>query len=81
MVATIEERVSRLESSYEHIASSTDIADLRTEFKTDIAEVRTDIAVLNTTMIKWFIGTVLVIVISVSAVVSAVVTAISSLAN
>ena len=34
------ERVSRLEGTYEHLATKADIAELRGEFKADIAELR-----------------------------------------
>ena len=38
---------------------STQIADLRTEQRTDIAGVRTEIANLETRLIRWMVGTVL----------------------
>ncbi len=38
---------------------STQIADLRTEQRTDIAGVRTEIANLKTRLIRWMVGTVL----------------------
>ena len=38
---------------------STQIADLRTEQRTDIAGVRTEIANLETRLIRWTVGTVL----------------------
>ena len=38
---------------------STQIAELRTEQRTDIAGVRTEIAALETRLIRWMVGTVL----------------------
>ena len=50
----MEDRVSRLEGAYEHVATKADIgevkadiAELRVESKTDIAEVKADIAELR----------------------------------
>ena len=40
---TLEERVSRLEAGYEHLATKADVADLRAEFKTDIASLRSEV--------------------------------------
>ncbi len=49
MAISNEERIARLESGYEHLATKADIAEVRAdiaevraEFKTDIAEVRLD---------------------------------------
>ena len=54
-MTTVEERLSRLEGVYDHLASKADvakvetqIADLRTELKGDIAKVETQIAGLRT---------------------------------
>ena len=54
----VEERVSRLEGAYDHLATKADIADARTEIadarteianvRTEMAEVRTDIAEVRT---------------------------------
>ena len=53
-MTTVEERLSRLEGVYDHLASKADvakvetqIADLRTELKGDIAKVETQIAGLR----------------------------------
>ncbi len=35
----------------------TDIASLRTELKTDIASVRTEVAQVESSLIKWIVGT------------------------
>ncbi len=45
--ADLTERVSRLEGAYEHLATKADIAELRGEFKADIAELKADIAELK----------------------------------
>ena len=42
-MATVEERLSRLEGGYEHLATRADIADVRAE----VADVRAEIAVLR----------------------------------
>ena len=54
-MTTVEERLSRLEGVYDHLASKADvakvetqIADLRAELKGDIAKVETQIAGLRT---------------------------------
>ncbi len=41
------ERVSRLEGAYEHLATKADIAELRGELKTDIAELKAELAELK----------------------------------
>ena len=48
MVATIEERTSRLEGSYDHLAT-----------KADIARLEASMANLKIDMVKWMLGTVL----------------------
>ena len=52
-MATLEERVSRLEGGYEHLATKADVADVRTE----IANVRVEIAKAQASTIRWMIGT------------------------
>ena len=54
-MVTTQERLSRLEGAYEHVATKQDIADVRTEIanlkselKQDISDVRTEIANLRT---------------------------------
>ena len=53
-MASIEERVSRLEGGYEHLATKADIADVKTE----IADVKTEIAKSQAATIRWMIGLV-----------------------
>ncbi len=38
-MATIEERVTRIETTLEHLATKADVADLRAELKADIANL------------------------------------------
>ena len=46
-MATVEERVSRLEGAYEHLAT-----------KADVADVKTEIANLKADLIKWMVGAI-----------------------
>ena len=69
-MTTVEERLSRLEGVYDHLASKADvakvetqIADLRTELKGDIAKVETQIVGLRAEMyrinagsVKWLVS-------------------------
>ncbi len=60
-MASIEERVSRLEGGYEHLATKADISDVKTEIadvKTEIADVKTEIAKSQAATIRWMIGLV-----------------------
>ena len=52
MMASLEERVSRLEASQEHLATKADVA----EVKTEIANVRSDLANTKVEIIKWMFG-------------------------
>ncbi|MDE2815940.1 MAG: hypothetical protein OXM03_08650 [Chloroflexota bacterium] len=47
-MASMEERLSSLESAYDHLATKADLADLKGELKTDIANLKAD-------LIKWMI--------------------------
>ena len=53
-MVTIEERVSNLETEFRtelrHLATKSDLAELRTEFRTGQADLRTDIADLKAAM-------------------------------
>lgn len=44
----MEERLSVLESAYDHLATKADLVDLKGELKTDIANLKAD-------LIKWMI--------------------------
>lgn len=52
MAATIEDRVSKLEGAYDHLATKADLAELKGELKADMAELKAD-------MIKWMVGLML----------------------
>lgn len=48
-MASLEERVSRLEGAGEHMATKADVADAKAELKADIAKSKVD-------TIKWIVG-------------------------
>ena len=52
MATAIEDRVSRLEGAYDHLATKADLAELKGELKADMAELKAD-------MIKWMVGLML----------------------
>lgn len=51
-MASLEERVSYLEGANSSLATKADVAELRAELKADIARV-------ETTIIKWIVGTMI----------------------
>ncbi len=51
-MTTLEERVSRLEGGYEHLATKADLADLKADLKSDIAH-------LESRLLRWMIGMML----------------------
>ncbi len=51
-MASLEERVSFLEGANTSLATKADVAELRAELKADIARV-------ETTIIKWIVGTMI----------------------
>ena len=44
-MTTVEQRLTRLEAVYEHLATKADIADLRAEMKVNIGDLRTEMKV------------------------------------
>ncbi len=60
-MATVEERVSRLEGAYEHLAT-----------KSDIANLRADMASLKAELIKWMVGTLVVGIVATATIVRAI---------
>ena len=75
-VTTVEERLSRLEGVYEHLASKADVArvetqvaELRTELKGDIAGLRAEMHRGNASLIRWVVGFMLVGVGAMTAIV------------
>ena len=70
MAATIEDRVSKLEGAYGHLATKADLAELKGELKADLAgvkgelkadmaEFKADMAEFKADVIKWMIGLML----------------------
>ena len=52
-MTTVEERVSRLEGGYEHLATRTDVVELKSDFVTLKAEVQ---------LLKWGMGLTILLV-------------------
>ena len=90
-MTTSEERLSRLEGVYEHLATKADVAEVRiemAEFRTEMADVKADVAgvkaemahlstkadmaLQETRLIKWMIGTVVTGMAAAAAVAVAV---------
>ena len=67
-MATVEERVSSLEGSYEHLATKSDFGIL----KVDIADLRADMASLKAELIKWMVGTLVVGIVATATIVRAI---------
>ena len=69
---TLEERVSRLEGGYEHLATKADLFDLRADLKTDITRVesrlKAKLASLESRLLRWMIGMVLTSIVVASSV-------------
>ena len=62
-MTTVEQRLTRLEAVYEHLATKADIADLRAEMKADIgrlesqtANLRAEMHHINATLIRWLVS-------------------------
>ncbi len=63
-----EERVSRLEGAYDHLATKADVADVRTEIaevrievadvRTEVVKLRAEMAAMETRMVKWLVSAV-----------------------
>ena len=60
---TLEERVSRLEGGFEHLAT-----------KADVAELRGDLHALETRLMRWMVGAILGSVAAATAVTGVIVT-------
>jgi hypothetical protein len=52
-MAMMEQRVSRLEGAFEHMATKADIARL----ETSIANLKTDIVAVESRLLRWTVGT------------------------
>ena len=55
-MATVEQRLSHLEGTYQHLATKADLADLKAGLKADVAELKADIARLEAQLVKWMVG-------------------------
>ena len=62
-MTTVEQRLTRLEAVYAHLATKADIADLRAEMKADngrlesqTANLRAEMHRINATLIKWLVS-------------------------
>lgn len=60
-MTTLEQRVSRLEGGYEHLATKADLADLKYEIKSDLSQ-------LESRLLRWMIGMVLTSIVVASSV-------------
>ena len=60
-MATVEERVSRLEGAYEHLAT-----------KSDFGILKADMASLKAELIKWMVGTLVVGIVATATIVRAI---------
>lgn len=60
-MTTLEERVSRLEGGYEHLATKADLADLKSEIKSDLLQ-------LESRLLRWMIGMVFTSIVVASSV-------------
>ena len=57
-MATLEERVSRLEGGFEHLATKADLAELTGEMNGGFANLKTRQAEFESRMLRWLIGMV-----------------------
>ena len=70
-MATLEERVSALESTYGHLATKADLAALEARLEARIGSVETQVHAMEARLIKWFLATMIGAVAATSAVVIA----------
>ena len=72
----LEDRVSRLEGAYEHLATKADLGELKAEFKADLgelkAEFKDEMGKLQVSLIKWMVGLVLGGMVGITGLVIAV---------
>ena len=55
-MASLEERVTKIETEHEHLATKADVADLRGEVREATASLRAEIAKSHVSMLRWMIG-------------------------
>ena len=79
----MEERLSRLEGAYEHLATKSDLADLRTEmsemraelrdeYRSGLATQKIEMANLKADLIKWMVGTLIIGIAATATIVRAI---------
>ena len=82
-MATLEQRVSRIEGAYEHLATRADLSQVENRLTNDISQLEnrltSDISQLETRLIKWMVGLQLGSIVALAAIVTAVATAIKLL--
>ena len=61
MSSDLADRVTRLEVQQEHGATKADIAQLDGAIRTGTAEIKADAAERETRLVKWFVGSVVVV--------------------
>lgn len=64
----LEERISRLEGGYEHLPTKADLADFRSDLKTDIALLQSELGKLGSRLLRWMIAMVLTSIVVASSV-------------
>ena len=52
-MVTMEHRLGQLGGAYEHLATKSDLADLRTEVRAGMSELQADIARSESRLIRW----------------------------
>ena len=55
-MTTMEERVSKLEGAYEHLATKADLAELKGELMAAMAQMEARMAQMETRFVRWTIG-------------------------
>lgn len=55
-MATIQERVSKLEGAREHTASKTDVSDVKDELKTFVSELKAEMRAMELRITLWLGG-------------------------
>ena len=67
-MTSLEQRVSRLEGSYEHLATKADIAELRGDIARVESRLEGKLANLESRLLRWMIGMVLTSIVVASSV-------------
>ncbi len=74
-MTTSEERLSRLEGAYEHLATKADVESVKVDVesvKVSMESLRVEMARLEARLIKWMVGTVLTGIVAATAIAAAV---------